>query len=244
MTRVMKRTRWLLFPAVIAGLAIAAVPAAASDYAWSSWTSSSQPAYQGVLYEVTENMYLLNPAGMPVASPADAATRMADATLQGWVKLGTPPCPTDILFFINATKCTITATGMDRLDIRPDSPTLWLGKVSGTYAIVVQDDNLADAPEVVIQTGTFEGDMDLSKRPLGTVKGVFKPCPSGDACGAYPFTGKFRLPFKVAADGKWVDPKRWEPALYLADDRKTFIYVTPGEYSLGYATVKLELSFP
>jgi hypothetical protein len=254
--------RWLA--GAVAALALAcAGPAAAQDDLESPTTyeistvsveststtsvtsrSSTSMPIDGMLYEVTENMYLLDAAGNPVPSPAGAARRMADATLQGWAKVGTPPCPADILWIIpNATRCTITATGIDDLDIQPGSPNLWKGKVTGTYAIVVQDDNVVDAPEFVIQTGSFSGNMDLSSRPLGWVKGAFKPCAADGDCTGFPFTGRFRLPFKIDSTGRWVTPKRWDPAFYLADDGATLQWVRPVEYSLGFATVKLELRF-
>jgi hypothetical protein len=204
--------------------------------------ATTADAQQGVLYEVTENMYLLDENGNPVGNPAVAVSRMADASLSGWAALGTPLCPNEVLWIVpNATRCTINAKGVDLLDIREGSPTRWKGSVSGTYTVVVQDDNAADAPEFVIESGSFEGQMDLSHRPLGDVSGTFKSCSS---CTGTAFSGRFRLPFKVALDGSHVTPKRWEPAFYLLDDGATKVWVGLGEYSLGYATVKLELRFP
>ena len=45
-----------------------------------------------VLYEVTENMYLVDDAGKSVA-PEQAVARKADAALAGWAPVGTPLCP-------------------------------------------------------------------------------------------------------------------------------------------------------
>ena len=215
---------------------------AAAEAQWLTATSSS--TVQGALYEVTEDMYLLDASGMPTADVTAAVRRVADATLSGWAALGTPLCPSQILWIVpTATKCTINAKGMDDLDIKPDSPTLWKGGVQGTYTVVVQDDNPIDAAEFVIETGSFQGSMDLAARPLGTVTGIFKPCAPDASCTGAAFKGRFRLPFKIV-DGRKVTPKRWEPAYYLKDDGVNVSYVQAGEYSLGYAAVKIELTFP
>lgn len=199
---------------------------------------------QGALYEVTENMYLLDATGTPVASLATAVSRVADASLSGWAALGTPLCPTEILWVVpTATKCTVNAKGMDNLSLVP-GPDQWKGGVEGTYTLVVQDDNAVDAAEFVIETGSFSGRMDLAARPLGSVVGEFKPCAATEGCTGAPFTGRFRLPFKIDSYGRKVPPRRWEPAYYLQDDGVRLTYVRPGEYSLGYATVKIELNFP
>lgn len=202
-------------------------------------------AQQGALYEVTENMYLLDGNGVPTGDVNAAVRRVADASLSGWAALGSPLCPSEILWIVpTATKCTINARGMDDLDIKPGSPMLWKGGVQGTYTVVVQDDNAVDAAEFVIETGSFQGAMDLAARPLGTVVGVFKPCAADATCVAAPFKGRFRLPFKIDSYGRKVTPRRWEPAYYLKDDGVNLSYVMPSEYSLGYATVKIELTFP
>src|SRR6267143_88882 len=48
-----------------------------------------------VLYEVTENMYLLDAAGN-VVGPEGAVRRKADASLYGWSRVGNPLCPMDV----------------------------------------------------------------------------------------------------------------------------------------------------
>ena len=203
----------------------------------------SAEAQQGALYEVTENMYLLDASGNPVAGLVGAVSRIADASLSGWAALGTPLCPTDILWVVpTATKCTVNAKGVDNLSLVA-GPNQWKGGVEGTYTLVVQDDNAVDAAEFVIETGSFSGRMDLAARPLGSVVGEFKPCAAEASCTGNPFTGRFRLPFKIDSLGRKVPPRRWEPAYYLKDDGR-LMYVQPGEYSLGYATVKIELTFP
>ena len=47
---------------------------------------------EAVLYEVTENMYLVDGAGRPVG-PEQAVARKAEASLAGWARVGTPLCP-------------------------------------------------------------------------------------------------------------------------------------------------------
>lgn len=201
-------------------------------------------AQQGALYEVTENMYLLDASGRPVTSLAAAVSRAADASLSGWAALGTPLCPMDVLWVVpSAKKCTVNARGVDNISLLP-GPNQWKGGVEGTYTLVVQDDNAVDAPEFVIETGSFAGQMDLAARPLGSVVGQFKPCSAAESCTGAAFTGRFRLPFKVDSYGRKVQPRRWERAYYLKDDGVSLMWVQPGEYSLGFATVKIELNFP
>jgi hypothetical protein len=210
-------------------LGLGVVPANAAERYLPDVTSAD-----AVLYEVTENMYLLDAAGN-VVGPASAVRRKADASLYGWARVGNPLCPMEVLVTNpRANTCSVTAAGMD--DIALDT---FRGGVVGTFAVVLQDDNSTDAPEFVIMNGSFKGAMDLSKRPLGKISGTFlatgSPSPT-------PFCGTFRLPFSVVK-GRRQAPARNEKAYYLADDSKTLIQVQPGELSLGMATVRLELSF-
>jgi hypothetical protein len=179
-------------------------------------------------------MYLLDGNGNVVADPAAAATRRADAALFGWARLGSLLCPVQMMV-TNKRKdtCSVTADGLDNI-------SLWTGKgdVEGTFAVVVQDDNAADAPEFVVMNGSFSGDMDLSTRPLGNVAGTFT------ATGGQPvaFCGTVRLPFAVSATGRKVNPTRTAPAYYLADDGATLLYIGPREKSLGMPTVRFEIN--
>ena len=88
---------------------------------------------------------------------------------------------------LRASTCSVTADGLDNISLATGR-----GTVDGTFAVVVQDDNAADAPEFVVMNGAFHGDMDLSIRPLGKVSGNFVPSTTGVAV---PFCGTFRLPF-------------------------------------------------
>ena len=193
------------------------------------------PNAEAVLYEVTENMYLLDEAGN-VVLPANATRRQADASLYGWAKVGNLLCPAAILITNpRAETCSVTADGIDNISLLTGK-----GAVTGTYAVVVQDDNAVDAPEYVVMNGAFQGDMDLSIRPLGKVVGTFTPA---GAPQGVKFCGTFRLPFSVGKLGRREMPRRNADAFYLADDGKTLIPVQKAELSLGMATVRLELNF-
>ena len=193
------------------------------------------PGAEAVLYEVNENMYLIDGDGN-VVLPQDATRRMAEASLYGWARLGNLLCPVEILMTNpRAETCTVTAAGVDDLSLQTGK-----GGVSGTYAIVLQDDNAADAPEYVVMNGAFQGYMDLSMRPLGKVAGTFTP--SGSPY-AVKFCGTIRLPFALSAKGKRQMPKRNGAAYYLADDFQTLLPVQKAEVSLGLATVRFELNF-
>ena len=192
------------------------------------------PGAEAVLYEVTEKMYLLDENGNVVA-PDLARYRKADASLFGWARVGNPLCPmSQLITDLRLNACSVTADGIDNI-------SLWTGKggVDGTFAVVVQDDNATDAPEFVVMTGSFGGQMDLSIRPLGKIVGTF----TASAATPVPFCGMFRLPFAVGEDGKRENPRRNVASYYLADDGTTLIPVQAGEKSIGMPTVRLELKF-
>ena len=225
--------RSVIVVALVCVLGLGAVPANA-DSDWLKHLPNVKSA-DAVLYEVTENMYLLDSDGNVVA-PEGAVRRKADASLYGWARVGNPLCPLDVLVTNrHAHTCSVTAVGMD--DIALDSFT---GGVDGTFAVVLQDDNKTDAAEFVVMNGSFKGRMDLSKRPLGKISGTFVAAGSTEST---PFCGTFRLPFSVARNGRRDLPVRHEKAYYLADDFTTLIPVHPSELSLGMATVRLELNF-
>jgi hypothetical protein len=193
------------------------------------------PAAEAVLYEVTENMYLIDDNGN-VVLPEQATRRQADASLYGWARFGNLLCPSELLVTNpRAETCTVTAEGVDDLSLKT-----FKGGVSGTFAVVVQDDNPIDAPEYVAMNGGFRGEMDLSMRPIGKIAGTFTPAGSTQAVK---FCGTLRLPFSVNGKGKREMPKRNGAAYYLADDFKTLIPVHKAELSLGQPTVRFELNF-
>jgi len=194
------------------------------------------PGVDAVLYEVTENMYLLDAAGN-VVGPEQAVSRKAQASLVGWARLGSPLCPAKQMVTkgVHFKTCSITADGLDNISLATGR-----GTVDGSFAVVVQDDNAADAPEFVVMNGLFHGNMDLSMRPLGTVVGTFIPNSTGVAV---PFCGTFRLPFAVEHDGQRGNPRRNAAAYYLADDGQTVFPAVAEEKSLRMPTVRLELKF-
>ena len=123
-----------------------------------------------VLYEVTEDMYLLSRDGQPVRSLAQATRRSAVAQLTGFAKLGTPLCPWEVLMLTpGATRCTVNASGADNLSLADGKGTL-----GGTFAVVVQDTNTVDAPEFVVMTGSFAGAADLSL-PFANLIFIMRP---------------------------------------------------------------------
>jgi hypothetical protein len=193
------------------------------------------PGAEAVLYEVSENMYLIDDQGN-VVLPQSATRRQADAALYGWARIGNVLCPSAVLVTnTRAETCSVTAAGIDNISL-----TTGKGAVTGTFAVVVQDDNTTDAPEYVVMNGKFSGDMDLSIRPLGRVVGTFSPAGSAEAVA---FCGTFRLPFGLAKNGKRENPHRGVAAYYLADDGVTVFPVQKAEMSLDMPTVRLELRF-
>ena len=201
---------------------------------------ASQP--DAILYEVTEDMYLMDGAGNPVSSVAPGGRRSAVAQLSGWAKVGTPLCPWFVLS-INpkAKKCVVNATGADNLSLDTGKGTL-----SGKYAVVVQGDNKTDAPEFVIMTGTFAGNADLSQSlsgqaPLGFITDGIATIDGSTT--TFKFTGTFRLPFALDVTGRpsWVR-RVWDDAYYLSDNGHP-VRVKDNERSLGYPTVRLEIEF-
>ena len=192
------------------------------------------PGVDAVLYEVTEKMYLLDANGNVVMDPALAVVRKADAALFGWGRLGSLLCPAPALVTnVRQQTCSVTADGIDNI-------SLWTGKggVDGTFAVVIQDDNAADAPEFVVMNGTFVGSMDLSIRPLGKVVGLF----TATGGEPVPFCGTFRLPFALDTTGQKINPTRGAAAYYLQDDGATVFSVLSREKSLGMPTVRFEIN--
>jgi len=195
-----------------------------------------------VLYEVTEDMYLKDAAGNLVASVVPDGRRTAVAQLAGWAKVGTPLCPWSVLSLTpGAKRCTVNATGADDLSL-----TTGTGSLGGTFAVVVQDDNLVDAPEFVVMTGTFAGDADLSlslagQAPIGFIKNGVATI-DGTSEASFKFTGTFRLPFALDAHGKHHKPRPDRDAFYLNDHERP-VEVKDNERSLGWPTVRLEIDF-
>lgn len=183
-------------------------------------------AADAVLYEVTEAVRL----------GKGGSFKSSKATLAGVAASGTVLCPTWLTTELQIEGCTITVNALGRAD-----DATGYGPVSGTFDVLMQDVNSVDMPEIVIMRGTVTGTLDLSpafvdKKPRGMITGEFQG--SGVAGTAMAgqrargrFDGVFRIPFRN--NGK--------PS-YLLDDEST-VAVTPGEFILGSAMVRLELTF-
>lgn len=183
-------------------------------------------AQQLTMYELTEQVKL-DTSGYPVLSV------LRTAALQGTSNAGSPVCPTAL----GMTVCTLTATATASGDPRTGSLS-----VTGAYAVVAQEPGSVDSPEVVVQDGTFDGTVDLtpvfSGAPFLGISGTFTP--NGGATSN--FTGKFRIPFSLGAGGARVGPRPGQSAFYLKDSGQ-LQSLKIDELSLGYATVRLEVTF-
>jgi len=192
-----------------------------------------------VFYELTEDMYLVDANGQPVTDQAQAVSRVAVAQLAGWAALGTPLCPDTALVAPKTTRCFVNATGTDTLSLTDGK-----GPLSGTFTVVVQGDNEVDPPEFVVMRGTFEGDADLGpafsgEAPLGFISNGTVTIDGG---GTFSFSGTFRLPYSIGLGGKHRKPGPHQAAFYLGDDG-TPIPVKQEERSLGFPTLRIEISF-
>jgi hypothetical protein len=121
-------------------------------------------AADATLYELSEEMMIDN-----------YGYRRATSSFQGKAALGTPLCPQILASLlasgenpIHVTSCTVTGVGSDKIDIATDASGLPVrqgfgsGKLWGTFAVVVNADNVVDAPEYVVMTGTFGANMFLT----------------------------------------------------------------------------------
>src|SRR2546425_9700449 len=128
-----------------------------------------------VLYEVTEDMYLLDKDGKPTGNLANAVARAAVAQLSGYAKLGTPLCPWEVLVVAPGAKsCMVNASGGDNLSLLP--PDAGKGSIGGALAAGRPGDNKGGAPQVVVMTGSFGGRGGLSlpfpgTGPIGLIPG-------------------------------------------------------------------------
>lgn len=194
-----------------------------------------------VLYEVTEDMYLIGADGNATAQPRAAVSRVAVAQLSGWANLGTPLCPYAVLVTNPKTKtCALNVAGSDAIDLATG-----MGTVEGQLRVVVQGDNPTDGPEFVVMTGSFTGTMDLSlavsgAAPLGYIRNAFVRIDG--VAEEIPFSGTFRLPFAIRGKSRDMKPRPGEDAHYLTDSGQ-LVRVRPEERSLGVPTVRFEVTF-
>ena len=171
-------------------------------------------AADATLYELSEEMTVVN------------GHRMAKASFQGTAEIGTPLCPQTLVTILNLAvkSCTVTGVGWDDVDINPASPYFGMGSVEGTFAVVLNGDNVVDAPEYVVMTGRFTGKMYLTAPAEFTGKkqsagpgtqriilggGVFTPENIG---GLSPQ----QLAVSVITNGASTDPEGHNPAVIAA----------------------------
>lgn len=139
-------------------------------------------AQNATLYEVTENMKLRG-------NSHGAGRRVATAALMGTAEPDTTLCPSAIAL-LGGGKCAVTAIAKDNIDLSTGT-----GPVKGEFKVVIQGDNLVDAPELVVLRGEIEGQIDLSLAIFGPdgVPGTVDELPLGTIVGQWSATGE-KLP--------------------------------------------------
>src|SRR5438094_3186574 len=236
---------------IVAGLAVSLMLADTS-YASDREEQADSLGGTGVtLYEISERVTF-----DPDPSSAGVIRRNAISPLQGFAEVGTPLCPSELLISGPRMKsCTVIATGADSV-----STVTGMGPVSGTFDVVINapGNSSVHVPDLPVISGTFSGNVDLSLAvlhhvPLGSIAGRFTITQIADpATGmldplpqpvVLPFKGTFRMPFAIDNRARHVRTDRKHAAFYLADDFKTLSLVQPTELSVGFPTVRLELSF-
>jgi len=132
--------------------------------------------------------------------------------------------------------------------------------VSGSFDVVINapGNSSVHVPDLPVISGTFSGQIDLSfavlhRVPLGVIRGRFTITHMADLSSGQlvalptpvvlPFKGTFRMPFALNAQGRAVKKDRKRAAFYLADDLQTRTFVRQVERSIGFPTVRLEVSF-
>jgi hypothetical protein len=203
------------------------------------------------LYEISERVTF-----DPDPSSAGVIRRNATSPLQGFAELRTPLCPSELLISVPRMKsCTVIATGTDSV-----STMTGAGPVSGTFDVVINalGNSSVHVPDLPVISGTFSGDVDLSLAvlhhvPLGAIWGSFTITQMADPSSGglialpkpvvIPFKGTFRMPFAIDTHGRSMRSDRKSAAFYLRDDFRTLILVRPTERSIGFPTVRLEVSF-
>jgi hypothetical protein len=214
-------------------------------------------AQQATLYEIVENM--------DVVKLQTTGHRVSNWTAQGTAAAGSPFCPVAVLP-PGASSCTITAFGMDDIDV-----TTFIGTVWANIGATANLDNIVDGPEVPLFTGqitgkitimpTVEADLHKNKSLMGPAvpliyvrNGKFFPdavpvvrtsppakLPKvGDTAR---FDSTFRLPFTLGQDGKREKVQRGQKAFYLADDGSLIKVDKQDEYALGFALLRAEVFF-
>jgi hypothetical protein len=187
--------------------------------------AGSAAAANVTLYEVTE----------AIQTVTNGKTfRSSTSTLTGVARTGTALCP-HWLAIAGIEGCWVVVRAVGRAD-----DFTGIGDVTGTFEVMIQDNNLEDAAEIVVLRGRMRGRIDLSpafqhNRPVGSISGSF----SGGGLASTvlagfrasgSFTGTFRMPF--LSGGR---------ASYLLDD-ETVAAAQAHEFSIGYPAVRLDVT--
>ena len=204
------------------------------------------------LHEISERV-TFHPRG-DGAGGAFVIYRNAISPLFGFAPLGTPLCPSSLMVTApQANRCTVSAIGWDSV-----STVTGTGPVQGIFDVVINapGNSSVHIPDLPVISGRFSGTVDLSPAillgvPLGSITGTFTITKVADATGRLvyvtpsplPFTGTFRLPFATSPTGSAAQSDNTQAAYYLADDRQTLIPVASHQRSMGFPTVRLEVSF-
>jgi hypothetical protein len=212
--------RAFLVSALVAVLAFVAAPLFAAPA-----FAETLPA-DVVLYETTENMKITG---------RHVQRRQATSALLGFAAPDTPLCPTELAG--GAPYCTVNIMASDNVSLATG-----VGPVSGQVTVVVQEPGSIDSPEVVIMRGKFQGTIDftpilLGQGAFGTIDATltFEKGKRGKK-DKVPFRGTFRVPVSCGPD----------VACYMSLDalgKPVFTPVTPGEYAIGFPTVRFEINF-
>jgi hypothetical protein len=215
---------------------------------------------RAVLYEIVENLDLTLLPGH----------RVSNWTAQGTTEAASPFCPAALLP-PGVPSCTITAFGMDAIDLSTFVGTVW-----ANVGMVANLDNIVDGTEGVAFTGQITGDITIfppaggglvapdlnkNKQVLGPLlpliyvtNGKFfpdaspairtsppSPLPSSGATAHFDST--FRLPFKVGKTGVPQTPERGQSAYYLGDDGSLIRVHRQNEFALGFPLLRAEVFF-
>lgn len=197
------------------------------------------------LYETVESMTL---------GGSGNVIRKATAALTGWLKAGSPICPTSL----DVEFCTLNVMAFE--SVRIDTGK---GTVTGDFSVVVPcppfcnaGDNPIDAPEITVLSGTLRADIDLGPAYLqgipiahltGSLQGIgTNRGPLFRVVFRATFTGTFRLPFVFPDVPKFppsyvIDPDRWPAAGSYRDVLFPDEYLFSGDRVPSYPMVLLEL---
>lgn len=142
------------------------------------------------LYELMENMKLIQRDHKKKHRFPVVTGRIATAAIAGFAEPGTPLCP--VPDFQSGDNCAVNVLGSDNISLATG-----LGSLQGQFHTVIQGDNPVDGPEAIVLKGQFHGQMDFSPAivdqiPFGTVAGQISAQGSRKSSA---FTGVFRLPF-------------------------------------------------